>query len=232
MRYIMKTAAFLLIFGMLQGSYLFAQDITFQYGSIPFGKSREYILSRFPNAEIEKHNSPTAQFLSSGIIITEDLSNPVYTFFDGGIRKTVSWGDAYVDLYEELITRTDLRPAGESEIDLYFFENKLLLVHKSVRIELRYSESFDSVLGALTKRIGKEPRTGDTRFRGFSYELYAKYAFWQQQDVSIFVLVREKNFQSKRSTLEYVYIDTTLWEQYKQRVQADIKNKDNMLGDF
>lgn len=218
--------------GILQVHSLAAQKISFQYGSIPFGKSENFIISRFTEDRIKQHESPTAQFLSSGVIIKEDFTNPVYTFFNDGIRKTVSWGDAYVDLYGEYVKRIDLNPPGETAVDCYFYNNKLFLVHKSVRAEGRYTKAFENLLTPLTDRIGGSPVTGGTRFRGFSYELYAEYAFWQSEDTTIFVLVREKNFQSKVSTIEYVYIDTELWDIYKQRIKSSTQNEKDVLGDF
>ena len=137
-----------------------------------------------------------------------------------------------MELYSNMVRRIDLRLPDETKAKLYFFEDKLFLLHKAARLENRYKEAFSSLLPALTNRIGSEPFTRDTRFRGFSYELYSKYAFWEEEEVSIFVLVREKGFQSKVSTAEYVYIDTALWEQYKNATRVDERNTKDLLGDF
>ena len=228
-----RTAALFLVISILSGgSSLRAQSISFQYGAIPFGETEEYILSRGGDAEVERQAAPTAQFLAADIILQEDPENAVYRFFDGGVLKTASWGAAYVNLYDRLIDRTDLRLPGEPKAELYFYEGKLLLLHKSTRLEGRYGEAFSALLPALTNRIGSKPVTGDTKFRGFSYELYSQYAFWDRGDVSIFVLTREKNVQSKVSTAEYVYIDTALWDRYKEEAQAGKRSSTDLLGDF
>ena len=182
-----QTAVLMLVTLLAGGSTLAAQPLSFQYGVIPFGRSENYILSRSENADVDTSPSPTAQFLSSDVIIREDPENPVYRFFDGGILKTVSWGDAYVDLYSDIVKRIDINLPGESRAKLYFFDGKLFLLHKASRLENRYEEAFSALLPALTDRIGSEPYVGETRFRGFSYELYAEYAFWKGEDVSIFV---------------------------------------------
>ncbi len=233
MNHAARTAVLFLLMAVLSGrSALRAQSISFQYGSIPFGKTEQDILARGGDAEVERPESPAAQFLAADAILREDPGNAVYRFFDGGLLKTASWGAAYVVLYEGLIDRTDLRLPGEPKAELYFYEDQLLLLHKSARIEGRYGEAFSTLLPALTSRIGSNPVTGDTKFRGFSYELYSKYAFWERDDVSIFVLVREKNVQSKVSDAEYVYIDTALWKRYKEAAQAGKRNSTDLLGDF
>jgi hypothetical protein len=227
-----KTTSLVFIIIFAGSGFAAAQSISFQYGSIPFGKTEQDILARGGDAEVERPESPAAQFLAADAILREDPGNAVYRFFDGGLRKTASWGAAYVVLYEGLIDRTDLRLPGEPKVELYFYEDQLLLLHKSARLEGRYDEVFFTLLPALTSRIGSNPVTGDTKFRGFSYELYSKYAFWEREDVSIFVLAREKNVQSKVSNAEYVYIDTALWKRYKEAAQAGKRSSRDMLSDF
>lgn len=226
------SAALFILLSVFGAAALSAQNLSFQYGSIPFGETESYIRSRAGGAEIERKSSPTAQFLSADVIIEKDPENPVYRFFDGGIRKTVSWGDAYVDLYEKYIERVDIRLPGEPKSDLFFYDGKLLLLHKSVRLEQRYREAFAGLIPALSGRIGREPVTEDTRFRGFSYELYSKYAFWEESEVTIYVLVREKSFQSKVSTAEFVYVYTPLWNEYKAAVQAATQSTEDLLDNF
>lgn len=232
-----KTNIFLLVFlpFLACGGTGFAQqsDI-FSYGSIPFGEGIGDIGSRIEE-NLDRADSPDAIFLAHDAII-RGANTEAADFFEGGIRAPTVPGTAYIWLDEAYAAKYSVGTNGSSPTELFFFtrggaEGELFMVHKRIRQNGRYRAVYDRIEESIRSRIGFTPESYDGTYYGGAIERYSMLGFWPQEEVTVLLQVRESRPQSETSVVDYIYIDTSLWREYRRAASGEGSGESGNLGD-
>jgi hypothetical protein len=211
------------------------QGEIFAYGSIPFGSGLGEIGRRIEEV-LDREDSPAATFLAHDAII-RGANTEVASFFDDGIIAPTVPGAAYVWLDEKYAVKYRVGTSGRPRTELFFFRSEsgrageLFMVHKQIRLRGRYRSVYDRIEESVRGRIGFEPETYDGTFYGGAIDTYSMLAYWPEEDVTVIVQVRELNPQSETSVVDYIYIDTRLWREYRRAASGERSGESGSIGD-
>ncbi|MFP4564128.1 MAG: hypothetical protein ACLFRY_12550 [Spirochaetia bacterium] len=234
-----KTNFFLLVFipfFACGGTGFAQQSDIFSYGTIPFGEGIGEIGSRIEE-NLDRADSPDAAFLAHDAVI-RDANTGAADFFGPGISAPAKPGAAYVWLDEKYAAKYSVGTNGRYGIEIFFFtgpgggaEGRLFLVRKRTRLNGRYHAVYDRIEESIRGRIGFNPESYDGTYYGGTLETYSMLAFWPQEDVTVLLQVRESRPQSETSVVDYIYIDTRLWREYRRAASGEGSRESGNLGD-
>lgn len=206
----------------------------FSYGSIPFGEGIGEIGDR-TGETLDRADYPDVTFLAHDAIIRQ-AETEAAAFFEPGIIASASPGAAYVWLDEKYAVKYLVGMSGNTRTGLFFFrsvpsaEGELFIVHKRIRLSGRYRDIYDRIEESIRGRIGTVPESYDGTYYGGAIETYSMLGFWFREDVTVLLQVRESRPQSETSVVDYIYIDTRLWREYRRAAGGERRGESGSLG--